>query len=53
MPIVKQIGTTMVLAREGDKFWLIRCKEERSQDFKTEQEVWTTLRSGRVRWHKL
>lgn len=52
MSIVKQVGP-MSLVQEGEKFWLIRCNEERSQDFKTEQEAWITLRSGRVRWHKI
>lgn len=51
MSIVKQVGS-MVLAREGDKFWLIRCNEERSQDFKTEQEAWSTLRMRKIRWRK-
>jgi hypothetical protein len=52
MCIVKNVGV-MSLVKDGDKFWLIREKVERSQDFSSEPEVWKTLRAGKIRWHKV
>lgn len=52
MSIVKQVGV-LALAKEGDKFWLIREKKEMSQEFDSEMDAWKTLKAGKIRWHKV
>lgn len=50
--VVRMVGNSMALCKENNHYFLIRCREERSQNFGTEKEAWTALRNRKVHWEK-
>lgn len=52
MQVVKEVGPMSLCQKDGH-FFLVRCKEERSQNFSSQKEAWSALRNRQIRWRDL